>query len=131
RSIWSAAFSPDGTTVAGGLAGDEDGPGLVFVWDAETGDHVLTLGKVGTSYDHIRGLAYSPDGKLLAGLAASGGVHLWDLASGQEVKGWDTRTENGAGIAFSPDGLLLATSGADGAAVWRSASGELVVRLRG
>jgi WD40 repeat protein len=76
-------------------------------------------------------VAYSPDGKLLAGIAASGGVHLWDLASGQEVKGWDTRTENGDGIAFSPDGSLLATSGADGAAVWRSASGELVVRLRG
>jgi WD40 repeat protein len=60
-------------------------------------------------------LAYSPDGRLLAGIAASGGVHLWDLASGEEVGGWDTGTENGDGIAFSPDGALLATSGARGA----------------
>jgi WD40 repeat protein len=130
-AIWSAAYSADGSTVAGGLAGDEDGSGLVVVWDADTGDRVMTLGEPGTSYDHIRGLAYSPDGRLLAGLAASGGVHLWDLASGEEVAGWDTRTDNGDGIAFSPDGTLLATSGSGGATVWKTPSGEPVVRLRG
>jgi WD40 repeat protein len=131
-SFWSAAYSPDGTTVAGGVGGDEKGlSGLVYVWDVETGARVLELGEVGTDYDHIRGLAYSPDGRLLAGLAASGGVHLWDLASGQEVRGWQTGTSNGEGIAFSPDGTLLVTSGADGAVVWKTASGKPVVRLRG
>jgi len=130
-SFWSGAYSPDGSTVAGGVGGDEADPGRVYVWDVETGARVLELGDVGGDYDHIRGVAYSPDGRLLAGIAASGGVHLWDLASGREVGGWDTGTENGDGIAFSPDGALLATSGSDGATVWRSDSGEPVVGLEG
>ncbi len=129
---WSVAYSPDGRSLAGGMGkGQESGLGLVFVWDVETGERIQTLGEPGSEYDHVRGLAFGPDGARVAGIAYSGDVHIWDVASGEVLLSFDTGGDNTGGIALSPDGTLIATSGGDGAALWNADSGELVVRLRG
>jgi WD40 repeat protein len=127
---WGVAYGPDGTSIAGGM-GEGHESGLVFIWDAETGERIQMLGEPGAEYDHIRGLTFSPDGDRVAGIAYSGDVHIWDVASGEELLSFDTGSDNTGGIAFSPDATLLATSGGDGAALWNADSGDLVVPLLG
>jgi WD40 repeat protein/DNA-binding SARP family transcriptional activator len=127
--ISSIAYSPDGTSVAGGLENSQ--PGLVYLWDVGTGARIQALGELGNRYEYLRGVAFSPDGQLLAGISGPGVVHIWDVTSAQDIRSWDSRTDNGEDISFSPDGTLVATAGAGGAALWSSTSGELVAQLRG
>jgi WD40 repeat protein len=54
------------------------------------------------------GIAFSPDGRLLALRDCRGTVHLWETATGQEVRHWETKGV--AALAFSPDGRTLAAS---------------------
>ena len=79
----------------------------------------------------MHGVAFSPDGKLLATAGADGTIRLWNPATGQAV-GAPLPADTGAGpaacsaVAFSPDGKLLATAGADGTVrLWNPATGRL------
>ena len=74
----------------------------------------------------VNGVAFSPDGKLLATADADGTVRLWNPATGQRI-GSALQTETGpvrvigvsfhpdvSGVAFSPNSRLLASADADG-----------------
>ena len=77
----------------------------------------------------VTSVAFSPDGKLLAGAYADGAIWLWDLASGR-ARGPALRVGAGfqagvTSIAFSPDGKLLAGAYADGTVrLWDPATGQ-------
>jgi len=65
----------------------------------------------------VNGVAFSPDGKLLATADANGTVRLWNPVTGQPV-GAPLPASTGQlrgvnAVAFSPDGKLLATASAD------------------
>jgi WD40 repeat protein len=65
----------------------------------------------------VNGVAFSPDGKLLASADSDGRVRLWNPATGQPV-GSPLSAGTGSGgvlnaVAFSPDGKLLANVGPD------------------
>src|SRR5690242_16904850 len=57
-------------------------------------------------------LAFSPDGKQLAGGDHDGNVHVWDAATGKEVLTKRVETSWVRGVGFNGDGTLLATAAA-------------------
>jgi len=81
------------------------------------------------SSEGVYGVAFSPDGRLLASAYGNGTVQLWNTATGQEAGApitAGTSTERGA-LAFSPDGRLLATTSADGTVqLWNPATSQEV-----
>src|SRR5262249_43015508 len=113
------AFSPDGKRLAsGGLdtVANEQGNLVsgVKVSDAQTGKELLVLrGHLGG----IRGVAFSPDGKLLAscdmGRQKGGTVKVWDAQTGRELLSLQGHTNWVFGVAFSPDGKRLASASRD------------------
>ena len=81
----------------------------------------------------VNGVAFSPDGKLLASADDDGTVRLWNPATGQAV-GKPLSADKPVpgelvdavnGVAFSPDGKLLASAGNDGTVrLWNPATGQ-------
>jgi WD40 repeat protein len=104
--VSDVAVSPDGTTVATSLAR------RVQLWPA-TGAAPAVLDQPGAAL----GVAFSPDGSLLA-VATEDGVVIWDLASRQQLA---KVGQPASAAAFSPDGRSLAVLGRDGGvSVWQA-----------
>ena len=80
----------------------------------------------------VRGLAFSPDGKMLltgcgtfGHIAASGEARLWDLASGRSVGPVMVHSDPVCAVAFSRGGQTLLTASMDGLVrQWDRVTGE-------
>jgi WD40 repeat protein len=80
------------------------------LWDPATGKQQRTL----TGHDGpVRGVAFSPDGRLLATAAGDDTARLWDPATGACLRTLTGHAGTVWGVAFSPDGRLLATASED------------------
>jgi WD40 repeat protein len=124
ETLEAAALSPDGQRLA---VGGQDR--IVRVCDVE-GKEVLALSG---HTQMVRSLAFSPDGRSLAGSVGDPGVEtelkLWDLAN----PGTSVRLASGQptilSLAFRPDGRHLAAGGQDGSvAAWDVGSAREVWR---
>jgi WD40 repeat protein len=62
----------------------------------------------------VKGLAFSPDGTLLAMALWDGNVQLWGMKESRVLSSVRANARGLQSIAFSPDGRLLATGGNDG-----------------
>jgi WD40 repeat protein len=101
--LGSVAVSPDGRQVAAADLYDR-----VIVWDAATGQIVLTI------HEPSRGVAFSPDGGTLATVNSQEKiVKLCEIAAGSPNFGRKVGMIRGAegALAYSPDGQSLAGSG--------------------
>ena len=117
----SAAFSPDGTTIAGG------GVPKIGLWDADSGE-LKTAFTAHTST--INSIVFSPDGTTIASGSSDNTVRLWDAASNEHKATLTGHTNSVDSVAFSPDGTLLASGGWDGAIrLWDPVTGVLKVEL--
>jgi WD40 repeat protein len=81
-------------------------------------------------YSGVYQVAFSPDGKLLAGAGGDGTVRLWNLATRRPVSKTLHVTSPRYGVnavEFSPDGKLLASGEWDGTIrAWNPATGQPV-----
>jgi WD40 repeat protein/serine/threonine protein kinase len=100
------AFSPDGRQVAS-ATGEWNRPFQIKVWNAETGQEVLTLSGHTAP---IHRVAFSRDGERIASASADGTARIWNAKSGAKLRTIQTEGEGVVDVAFSPDGQELATA---------------------
>ena len=114
----SLAFEPRGHIL---LSGGSDG--MVRLWDI----HAMKQIKQFDAPDDVLGVAFSPDGKLVAAAAAGheSSVLIWDLETGKLLHKLHLREWPWA-VSFSPNGKLLASNGNwSSTLLWDIATGKV------
>jgi hypothetical protein len=111
--VWSATFSPDGSTVAT-VGGRE-----ARLWDARSGRDLMSFTPHGT----VASANFSPDGKRLVTGFWDNSARVWDLDSrlpGLKLRGKANMLQEGDGhggfvnmASFSPDGKSILTASDD------------------
>src|SRR5205807_5024555 len=99
----------------------------VKLWDVGTGKLLRDLKD---HSDAVYGLAFSPDGKLLASASADRTVKVWDVATGRRLYSLAESTDWVYAVDWSPDGKHVAAAGVDKSIrVWEAtAAGGRIVR---
>ena len=125
-------FSPDSKTVA---SGGKDN--VVRLWDA-TERQPFDLKKFFGSFAdtrhprltiqghpvHVSTLAFSTDGKMLAGGSNAGSIHLWDAHTGTKFFTFTGHSNRVSAVAFSPDRKTLASGSQSGEiCLWDTVNG--------
>lgn len=96
------------------------------VWDTRNGQvlHNLPAGAP------VNGVAFSPDGRLVAAAKQNGNVTIWQLQPRQPLHSLSAHTDLAYSVAFDPSGCILATGGLDRLVrLWNVETGELLAEL--
>ena len=99
------AFSPDASRLV------VDGGTTIYLFDARTLEPVQSWK---AKYSYTPGLAWSPDGRLLARTDTSTTVRVYEVETGRQVMAVGSKRGRLGCVAFSPDGLTLATGTHEG-----------------
>jgi WD40 repeat protein len=135
HGVNSLAFSPVNSKLLIGGSGN----GYLTFWNLETGEGV-SVEAIYRSPENMRytaglllGLAFSPDGNLLAVAGLNGNVQIWDVAQRVPVSAIDTGSVTVRKLAWSPDGTRLAGAAYDSKGgvvyIWNPSNGEYLDRL--
>ncbi len=139
--VTSIAFSPDSALLATGEGSGMGFEGSAKIWNIGTGKLLAEFSlenhpNYPPSNLGVFGVAFNPDGTLLATANGNGKVLIWDVVNKQQKTALN---EDGVfGVIFSPDGTILATSEyldeTDRAAVirlWDVTTGKILLMLKG
>ena len=130
RPLACLAFDPRGRELATS-AFSKDGANEVRIWDADAGSRggaTPPLLRTLTGHtDEVTGLAYSPDGALLATASHDGKVFLWDAATGEKRLEFSGHHSPVAAVAFHPDGQTLLSAAGELQAGQEAKAGEVLL----
>ena len=114
-SFLGVAFGLDGRVAAASEARQ------VYLWD-ELGAHTFR------GHNHrIQGVAFSPDGRLLASASSDWTVKLWNVDASQAFRALSAQSDRVLGASFSSDGRQLIDAALDGKIrLWDVKSAKLV-----
>ncbi len=135
QNVTGVAFSPDGLTFAS-VSGSSiavpqaaSKPGELILRNTQTGKLVRKLEGHGGP---LTGVAYHPDGKLIATSSWDRTTKIWDATTGDLRQSLLGHHDWVLHVEFSPDGGRIASGGADGAIkIWETASQHEPYTLRG
>lgn len=121
--VYAVSYSSDGQLMA-----TSDRDGQIFLWDKQ-GKKIRVFSSFNGSEGAVNGLAFSPNGQLLASASASGVAHVRDI-NGTLVSELKGHTDSVLGISFSPSGQKIATSSRDGIVKLWDLEGNLLAELK-
>jgi hypothetical protein len=131
-AIVEMEYSPDGSLLA--TAHDRDWVRFSSyhhyggLWQVQPGEHREYL------LDHetwLNGIAFSPDGELVATVAEDALINLWQVSDGSLVRTIESPSGGATSVDFSPNGKLLAVSTWDGVVhLWQVSNGSLLRSLK-
>lgn len=84
--------------------------GMADIWDAQTGDKIITL----AAPSLVSAIAFSPNGESIATGHDDGTIRLWDTQTGAQQLVLHGHGGAVVYVVFTPDGSRLASSGEDG-----------------
>jgi len=132
KSSFAVALAANGSFLAAAEYGVAGQPrGRIRLWETTTGRE-LPL-KLPVLPGNVYSVALSPDGKLLAAAVSTGSVHMWNVATGQEVLNHQEPAAAAAAgegrvasfmLAFAPAGDSLLGWGMLGFKVWDTATAK-------
>lgn len=108
--LGAVSYSPDGKRVA-----LSDFNGTVSIWDAQTGELLLTL-RGHTTW--VYAIPFSRDGKWIATASSDGTARVWEALTGENVLTLNVDSQGVGGVEFSPDGKHLAVGGKSGISIF-------------
>jgi RNA polymerase sigma factor (sigma-70 family) len=134
KGVVGLALSPDGKTAAALEQDNLEKKGTaVRLWDTATGKELRMIEVPFSVRDgDVTPLAFSPDGKTLAGAPADKAIRLWDVTTGKELRSLKGHGGPVQALAFSPDGKVLASGGRDQTVrLWEVSSGKELHHMTG
>jgi WD40 repeat protein/serine/threonine protein kinase len=117
ENLLAAAFGPRGTTLA------TAGTRTVRLWHVTGHARPATVTRLTSPAGEM---AFSADGRMLAGGSEDRGVRLWDVGGHRLLA---TVPGHANAVAFSPDGHTLACASGEAVLLWNTTTGTPAARL--
>ena len=137
HNITALAFSPDSTKI---VSGNQDPLGNITVWDAQTGEKLITI--EGHHYStrseysslHIQSVQFSPNGKYITSTTYEhwNNFILWNAQTGEKLFDLIGHHKYINSVIFTPDNNYIISSSVEeevGIAVWDIHTGKKLFNL--
>ena len=123
-AVFSAAFSPDTTTL---VAGDEAGNLLFWGIKSASTPRILSAHQ-----NRINSVGFSPDGLTVVTGSDDSLICLWDLATRNKIETYEGHTSKVTCVAFAPDGKSIVSGSEDKTVrLWDTATGTELFKFEG
>lgn len=124
KFISDLEFSPDGNRFV-----SSSGNGTIILWNADTGENLLTLPNDKTG---INSISFNPDGNKIAAGATDGTIKVWDISTHELIRTFIGHTDEVLSVDYSLDGKFLVSGSKDNTIkLWDTNTGNVISTISG